>query len=61
MISLNLENVQEPPAIAALTNDEVERIRKNKLILKQPCPNQGVECQVKLVTEASTAVVVLER
>ena len=45
-----------------MTNYEVERIRENKLILKQPFHNQpSIECHVKLVTEASTAVAGFER
>ena len=61
MISLNLENMQAPPAITALINNEVERFRENKQILKQPCHNQGVERHIKLVTEASTAVAGFEK
>ena len=56
MISLELDTISEPPYTIDMTIEQIENFIQDPLELNQPCHNQGVECHVKLVTEASAAV-----
>lgn len=59
--SLNVQEMQEPPALRDLKNEDIEAIRQNKLMLEHPCHNQAVERHIKLVTEASAIVAGFEK
>ena len=61
MIDWQTTNVTEPPSTKYLTNTEVEtlikRREKPKNMTNFPCHTQAVERMIKLVTDASAAVV----
>ena len=61
MIDWQTTNVTEPPSTKYLTNTEVETLIKSKEKPKNmtdfPCHTQAVERMIKLVTDASAAVV----
>ena len=61
MINLNNPEIEQPPAIRDMTDDEINEIRRIPLYLKHPCHNQKVERHVKLVSEASLSVTGYER
>ena len=52
---------QKPPAIASLTDTEIEEYLKKPLVLHQPCHKQSVERHVKLATKLSAQVAGFER
>ena len=52
---------QQPPAIASLTDTEIEECLKKPLVLHHPCHNQSVKRRVKLITEASAQDAEFER
>ena len=54
--SLNLHDIEQPPAIKHFTDLELESLRSFPLKLEHPCHNQAVERHVKAVTEASAHV-----
>ena len=55
--STDLKNMHEPPTLKHLLNKEIEAFQPHKLNLEHPCHNQAVERHIKLVSEASAAVV----
>ena len=55
--NLSLKGMNKPPALKHLLNKEIEAFQQHKLNLQHPCHNQAVEKHVKLVSEASAAVV----
>ena len=55
--SLSLKDMLVPPALKHLLNNEIEAFQQHKLNLEHPCQNQAVERHIKLVSEASAAVV----
>ena len=61
MINLNNPEIEQPPAIRDMTDDEINEICRIPLYLKHPCHNQKVERHVKLVSEASLSVTGYER
>ena len=61
MVNLNNPEIEQPPAIRDLTDEEINEIRRNPLYLKHPCDNQKVERHIKLVSEASLCVTGYER
>ena len=52
---------QQPPAIASLTDTEIEECLKKPLVLHQPCHKQSVKRHVKLATKLSAQVAGFER
>ena len=61
MINLNQSNLSEPPALKSLQLQEIEAMRKHKLIMNHPCHNQAVERHIKVVTEASSLFCTFEQ
>ena len=48
--------MHQPSALKHLLNKEIEAFQPHKLNLEHPCHNQAVERHIKLVTEASAAL-----
>ena len=53
--------LQQPPAIASLTDTKIEKFLKKPLVLHHPCYNQSVEWHIKLVAEAFAQVAGFDR
>ena len=56
LINLNNPDIEQPPAIRAMTDEMINDICMTPLSLKHPCHNQKFEWHVKLVSEASLSV-----
>ena len=57
MVNMTGTDISEPPLISRLTDDDIPKIRDDKLVLKHPCHTQAVERYIRVVSEASSQVV----
>ena len=61
MVSLNLSDITDTPATQMLSDESINGLRVEPLILHHPCHNQSIKQHVKLVTEISAAAATFEK
>ena len=60
-VNLGDPDICEPPVISGLTDEELQNVRNQKLLLPYPCHTQAVERKIKVVSECSAQVVERKR
>ena len=61
LVNLDDPDICEPPVISGLTDEELQNVKNQKLLLPYPCHTQAVERKIKVVSECSAQVVERKR